>query len=236
MDLNDATERAKQAVGVEAAHMAQSGWVIGLGTGSTAAYAIIELGRRMREEGFAFRGIPTSHMAEYLARQHGIPIITLHDTDRIDLAIDGADEVDDNKNLIKGSGGAHTREKIVDSFAELFVVVADDSKLVSRLGDTMPIPLEVLPLAVPAVTYRIQQMNGSVDLRVASGGRGHYGPVITDQGNMILDARLSVIDNPKELECWLNNLPGVVENGLFPGMAHLVLVGSSHDGSVKRQE
>ena len=216
--------------------MAESGWVVGLGTGSTAAYAIAELGRRIREEGATFRGIPTSHTAEFLARQHGIPILTLLDTDRIDLAIDGADEVDGHKNLIKGSGGAHTREKIVDSFAEIFVVVVDDSKLVSRLGGTMPVPLEVLPLAVPAVTRRIQQMSGSVELRVASGGRGHYGPIITDQGNMILDATFPAIRNPKELESKLNILPGVVENGLFPEMAHLVLVGSSHDGSVKRQE
>ena len=216
--------------------MAQSGWILGLGTGSTAAHAIIELGRRMREEGASFRGIPTSHTSEFLARQHGIPILSLHDADRIDLAIDGADEVDERKNLIKGSGGAHTREKIVDSFAELFVVVVDDTKLVSWLGETMAIPLEVLPLAVSTVTHGVQRMSGSVELRVNSGGRGHYGPIITDQGNMILDAKFPAINNPKELESRLNTLPGVVENGLFPEMAHLILVGSSHDGSVKRQE
>jgi len=228
----DATDRAKQAAGIEAARMVESGWVVGLGTGTTAAYAIEELGRRIREEGATFQGIPTSHSAEILARRHGIPIKTLHDVARIDLAIDGADEVDGHKNLIKGSGGAHTREKIVDSFAERFVVVVDSSKLVSRLGLTMPVPLEVLPLAVPAVTRRVQQIGGTVELRVATGGRGHYGPIITDHGNMILDARFPGIDNPRELECRLNSLPGVVENGLFVGLAHLVLVGSSSDGTV----
>lgn len=207
-----------------------------MGTGSTAAYAIEALGRRMREEGAAFQGVPTSHSAEILARRHGIPVRTLHDVGRIDLAIDGADEVDGQKNLIKGSGGAHTREKIVDTYAKLFVVVVDDSKLVSRLGLTMPVPLEVLPLAVPAVSRRVAQMGGTLELRVASGGRGHYGPVITDNGNMVLDARFPAIENPRELECQLNNLPGVVDNGLFPGMAHLVLVGSTKDGTVRRLE
>ena len=196
----DAIERAKRAAGIQAAQMAQTGWIIGLGTGSTAVYAIKELGRRMREEGEAFQGIPTSHSAEIVARDQGIPIRTLHDVSRIHLAIDGADEVDGDKNLIKGSGGAHTREKIVDSFADRFVVVVDDSKLVSRLGVTMPIPLEVLTLAMPAVTLKIQQMNGTVNLRLASGGRAHYGPIITDQGNMILDVKFPAIDNPSKLE------------------------------------
>ena len=232
----DAAARAKQAAGIEAARMAQSGWVIGLGTGSTAEFAIHELGRRMQEEGVTFQGIPTSHSAELLSRHQGIPIRTLHDVARIDLAIDGADEVDAQKNLIKGSGGAHTREKIVDTFADRFVVVVDDSKLVSRLGSTMPIPLEVLALAVPAVTRQIQQMGGTADLRMAGGGPGHYGPVITDQGNMILDARFPAIDNAKGLETQLNNVPGVVGNGLFCGVADLVLIGSTVDGTVRRLE
>jgi ribose 5-phosphate isomerase A len=228
----DATDRAKQAAGIEAARMAKSGWVVGLGTGSTAAYAIAELGRRMRDEGAIYYGVPTSHSAELLARRQKIPVRTLHDVERIDLAIDGADEVDLARNLLKGSGGAHTREKIVDSFAELFVVVVDDSKLVSSLGHRMPVPLEVLPLAVPAVTRRIQQIGGTVELRVATGGRGHYGPIITDQGNMILDAKFPVIDNPKELERGLNSIPGVLENGIFAGMSPTILVGSTIDGTV----
>lgn len=236
MDPKKPTDLAKRAAAVEAAGMAQSGWVIGLGTGSTAAYAIEELGRRTREEGLAILGVPTSHSADLFARQQGIPIRTLVDVDRIDMAIDGADEVDEQKNLLKGSGGAHTKEKIVDSFAEKFVAVVDDSKLVSGLGHRMPIPLEVLPLSVSAVTRRVQGMGASVELRMLNGGPGHYGPVITDQGNMILDVRFPLIDNPKLLESRLNNLPGVLENGLFPDMAHLVLIGSTEDGTVRSLE
>lgn len=236
MDTADHVEIAKRAAAIAAAAMVKSGWVIGLGTGTTAAYAIEELGRRVREEGAIYYGVPTSHSAEILARRQKIPIRTLNDVERIDLAIDGADEVDGHKNLLKGSGGAHTREKIVDSFAERFVVVVDDTKLVSRLGLQMPVPLEVLPLAVPVVTRRIQQIGGTVELRVGTGGQRHYGPIITEQGNMILDARFPAIDNPRELECRLNSLPGVVENGLFAGLAHLVLVGSTSDGTVSLVE
>jgi ribose 5-phosphate isomerase A len=228
----DATDRAKRAAGIEAARMAESGWVIGLGTGTTAAYAIAELGRRMRDEGAVYYGVPTSHSSEILARRQKIQIRTLYDVERIDLAIDGADEVDRARNLLKGSGGAHTREKIVDAFAELFVVIVDDSKLVSSLGHRVAIPLEVLSIAVPSVTRDINKLGGSAELRVATARQGHYGPIITDQGNMILDVKFPVIDNPKELECRLNSIPGVLENGIFAGLAHLVLVGSTSDGTV----
>ena len=234
MSSHDPAEAAKRAVGIAAARMAQPGWVLGLGTGTTAAFAIEELGRRMKEEGVSYLGVPTSHTAEILARQHGIPVRTLHDVDRINLAIDGADEVDEQRNLVKGSGGAHTREKIVDSFADLFVVVVDDSKLVSRLGQSMAVPLEVLSLALPGVTRSVEKLGGSSALRVASGGgRGHYGPVITDQGNMILDATFPSIDDPEGLEHQLNAIPGVVENGIFAGMQPTIIVGSIQDGSVR---
>lgn len=236
MGLQDNTGWAKQAAALEAARMVESGSVVGLGTGSTTEFAINELGRRIREERITCLGVPTSHSAELLARAQGILIRTLYDVERIDLAIDGADEVDQYKNLMKGSGGAHTREKIVDSFADRFVVVVDDSKLVSQLGSTMAIPLEVLPLAVPAVTRQIQDLGGTSELRMAGGGRGHYGPVITDQGNMVLEVRFPVIEQPKELEARLNSVPGVVENGLFCGLADLILIGSTADGTVRRLE
>lgn len=216
--------------------MAQTGWVIGLGTGSTTSYAIEELGRMIREEGLLFHGIPTSHASEVLARQNGIPITTLQDINRVQLAIDGADAVDGQKNLIKGSGGAHTREKIVDSFADMFVVVVDDTKLVSKLGQGMAVPLEVIPLAVPAVRRGVQRMGGDTDLRIISSGHGHTGPAITDQGNFVLDASFQEINDTKAMESALNNLPGVVENGLFPQIAHLILVGSTKDGSVTTME
>ena len=229
MSKQNAVDIAKRAAAVRAAGMVQPGWVVGLGTGSTAAYVIEELGRRIREEKAAFRGVPTSHAAEFLARCQGISIASLHDVDRIHLAIDGADEVDARKNLIKGAGGAHTREKIVASFADSFVVVVDQTKLVDGLGQGTAVPLEVLPFAVPAVKRGVDRLGGRASLRSVPGAQG--GPAITDQGNFVLDASFPAIEDPKALEGRLNNLPGVVDNGLFPQMAHLILVGRA-DGSV----
>lgn len=234
MSSNDQAEDAKRAVGIAAARMAESGWVLGLGTGTTTAFAIEELGRRMREEGASYVGVPTSHTSEILARKQGIPIVTLYDVDKINLAIDGADEVDQQRNLVKGSGAAHTKEKIVDSFADVFVAVVDESKLVSRLGETMAIPLEVLSLSVPGVTRMVEALGGSVVLRENSGGgRGHYGPIITDQGNLVLDAAFPDIKDPKRLEYELNAIPGIVENGIFASLNPTILVGSIQDGSVR---
>ena len=233
---SDLTDQAKRAAAVEAARMAPADGIIGLGTGSTAAYAIEELGRRIREEGATFLGVPTSYWSEMLARRNGIPIRALEDVARIDLAIDGADEVDGRKNLIKGSGGAQTREKIVDCFADYFVVVVDDSKLVERLGTSAPVPLEVLASAVGTVEKRVKEMGGTPQVRLAGGQPGHYGPIITEHGNMIVDVRFPRIEDPKALEWSLNNIPGVVENGLFAEKAHLILVGSTSDRMVRRLE
>jgi ribose 5-phosphate isomerase A len=227
--MENAVDTAKRAAAIRAAGMAQPGWVVGLGTGSTAAYVIEELGRRTREENAAFQGVPTSHASELLARRHGIPIASLADVDRVNLAIDGADEVDGKKNLIKGAGGAHTREKVVAAFADRFVVVVDQSKLVEGLGRGAPVPLEVLPFSVPAVKRGVALLGGSAVLREGPGAHGS--PAITDQGNFVLDASFPAIEDPKALELRLNGLPGVVDNGLFPQMADLVLVGRA-DGSV----
>ena len=236
MSHMNAIEAAKQAAGVRAAQMARSGWVIGLGTGSTAYYAVQELGRLIREDGLKISGIPTSHAAELLARAIGIPIKTLDDVERINLAIDGADQVDGDKNLIKGLGGAHTREKIVASFADLFVVVVDDSKLATRLGVGVPVPLEVIALAVPAVIRRVQKLGGQAQLRLASPGQAHSGPFITDQGNFLMDASFGEISDPKSMERDLNLIPGVVDNGLFTQIPATILVGSEKDGSVSTIE
>ena len=212
--------------------MARSGWVIGLGTGSTAYYAVEELGRLIREDGLQITGVPTSHAAEIQARANGIPIKTLNDVERINLAIDGADQVDGDKNLIKGLGGAHTREKIVASFADVFVVVVDESKLASRLGIGVPVPLEVLSLAVPAVNLRVRQLGGQTQLRMAFPSKPHSGPFITDLGNFLLDASFDEITDPKSMERDLNLIPGVVDNGLFTQIKLKILVGSGKDGSV----
>ncbi|MBF2075836.1 MAG: ribose-5-phosphate isomerase RpiA [Synechococcales cyanobacterium C42_A2020_086] len=224
----DPVKLMKQEVGRAAASRVQSGSVVGLGTGSTTAFAIQFLGERLQSgELRDIRGVPTSFQASVLAKQYGIPLTTLDDVDSIAIAIDGADEVDPNKNLIKGGGAAHTREKLVDSLADLFIVVVDSSKLVDRLGSTFPLPVEVLPIAVTPVTRAIQKLGGRPELRM---GVKKDGPVITDQGNMILDVQFDAIDNPAELEKTLNNIPGVLDNGLFVGVADLILVGEIKDG------
>ena len=218
----------KQQVGIAAAQRVQSGTVVGLGTGSTTAYAIQHLGDRLKSGDLKdIKGVPTSFQASVLAKQYGIPLVTLDDVDRIDMAIDGADEVDPAKNLIKGGGAAHTREKIVDGLADYFIVVVDSSKLVDKLGSTFPLPVEVLPLAVAPVTRALERLGGKPELRM---GVKKDGPVITDQGNMVLDVTFSDISNPAELEKTINNIPGVLDNGLFVGLTDLVLIGEIKDG------
>ncbi|NIQ38604.1 MAG: ribose-5-phosphate isomerase RpiA [Proteobacteria bacterium] len=231
--MTDPTASAKRRAGIEAAKLVRDGAVVGLGTGSTAAHAIEELGRRVREEGLRISGIPTSYQAATLARENEIPVRTLDDVDRVDIALDGADEVDPEKNLIKGGGAAHTREKVIDALADYFVAVVDDSKLVNRLGEKCPIPIEVIPMALTPVRRRLEAMGGTPTLRVSP---NKDGLVITDQGNVVIDVRFPSIDDPKGLESTLNNIPGVVENGLFVELTDLVIVGMGADGTVKRME
>jgi ribose 5-phosphate isomerase A len=224
----DPVKLMKQQVGKAAADRVQSGSIIGLGTGSTTSFAIQFLGDRLKSgELKDIKGIPTSFQASVLAKQYGIPLVTLDDVDHIDIAIDGADEVDPQKNLIKGGGAAHTREKIVDSLAAEFIVVVDSSKLVARLGSTFPLPVEVLPIAISPVMRAIENLGGKPELRM---GVKKDGPVITDQGNMVLDVTFAAIDHPAELEKTLNNIPGVLDNGLFVELADIVLIGEIKDG------
>jgi len=223
----DPVKLMKQQVGKAAADRVQSGSIVGLGTGSTTAFAIQFLGERLKSgELKDIKGIPTSFQASVLAKQYGIPLTTLDEVDRIDIAIDGADEVDPQHNLIKGGGAAHTREKVVDSLAEQFIVVVDSSKLVERLGSTFAVPVEVLPMAIAPVMRAVQKLGGRPELRM---GVKKDGPVITDQGNMVLDVQFDQIADPAELEKTLNNIPGVLENGLFVGVADRVLVGEIHN-------
>lgn len=230
----DPVKVMKQEVGKAAAALVKSGMIVGLGTGSTTAYAIEYLGKRLQSgELKDVQGIPTSFQAEVLAKQYGIPLTTLDATDHIDIAIDGADEVDPQKNLIKGGGAAHTREKIVDALAAKFVVVVDSSKLVERLGSTFLLPVEVIPMAIAPVMRAIKKLAGKPELRM---GIKKAGPVITDQGNMVIDVKFDSIDHPAELEKTLNNIPGVLENGLFVGVADLILVGEVKDGQATVRE
>lgn len=228
MSAADTSKLMKQQVGKAAADRVQSGSIVGLGTGSTTAYAIEYLGERLKKgELKDIQGVPTSFQAEVLAKQYGIPLTTLDAIARIDIAIDGADEVDPQKNLIKGGGAAHTREKIVDSLAEQFIVVVDSTKMVDRLGSTFLLPVEVLPMAISPVMRAIEQLGGKPELRM---GVKKAGPVITDQGNMVIDVKFDSIDDPAGLEKTLNNIPGVLENGLFVGVADVVLIGEIKDG------
>ncbi len=211
--------------------MVRHGDVVGLGTGSTAVFMIEELGRRVRDEDLRIQGIPTSFDASVQARKNAIPTITPDDVDRVDIAVDGADEVDPDMNLIKGRGAAHLREKIVDGMADRFIVIVDESKLVDRLGSKCPVPLEVLPMAVRPVLRAVEALGGEPVLRMAA---QKDGPVITDQGNMVVDARFDGIDDPVGMESTLNNIPGILENGLFVGLATEVLIGSiSGEGRIE---
>jgi ribose 5-phosphate isomerase A len=218
----------KQEVGRAAANLVRSDSVVGLGTGSTTAYAIEYLGERLRNgEITNVVGVPTSFQAEVLARKYGIPLTTLDVIEKMAIAIDGADEVDPQKNLIKGGGAAHTREKIVDSLADVFVVVVDGNKLVDKLGSTFLLPVEVIPMAVTPVTRKLESLGGKPQLRM---GIKKAGPVVTDQGNLVIDVKFDSIDDPATLEKTINNIPGVLENGLFVGVADIILVGEIVDG------
>lgn len=224
----DPVKLMKQQVGGAAADLVKSGSIVGLGTGSTTAYAIEYLGKRLQSGDLKdIKGIPTSFQASVLAKEYGIPLTTLDEVDRIDIAIDGADEVDPQKNLIKGGGAAHTREKIVDALAEQFIVVVDASKLVDKLGSTFLLPVEVIPMAMTPVMRAIEKLGGKPQLRM---GVKKAGPVVTDEGNFVVDVKFDSIDNPAELEKTLNNIPGVLENGLFVGVTDLVLIGEIKDG------
>jgi len=224
----DPVKLMKQEVGKAAADQVKSGSIVGLGTGSTTAYAIQYLGDRLKSGQLKdIVGVPTSFQAEVLAKQYGIPLTTLDAIDHIDIAIDGADEVDPQKNLIKGGGAAHTREKVVDYLADRFIVVVDSGKLVDRLGSVFPVPVEVIPMAITPVMRALEKLGGKPELRM---GVKKAGPVITDQGNMVVDVKFDTISNPEILEKTLNNIPGVLENGIFVNCADLVLIGEVKDG------
>jgi ribose 5-phosphate isomerase A len=225
---SDPVQLMKQEVGKAAAAKVKSDTIVGLGTGSTTAYAIQYIGDRLAAgELKNIVGIPTSFQAEVLAKKYGIPLTTLDAVDHIDIAIDGADEVDPQKNLIKGGGAAHTREKVVDALADIFVVVVDGGKLVDSLGSTFLLPVEVIPMAVAPVMRSLEKLGGKPELRM---GIKKAGPVVTDQGNLVIDVKFDKIDDPAELEKIINNMPGVLENGLFVGVADVILVGEIKDG------
>ena len=217
-------EDAKRRAAEEAVKHVEDGQVIGLGSGSTAAYAIRLLGEKLR--GGELRdilGIPTSLQAASEAVEAGIPLTTLEEHPIVDVSIDGADQLDARLNLIKGGGGALLREKIVASCSKLYIIVADERKLARRLGENCPIPLEVHPMAVKPITMRLEELGARASLRMA---RGKVGPVVTDNGNLIIDADFGPVENPEELDGRLRMIPGVLETGLFLGYADLAYIGT----------
>jgi ribose 5-phosphate isomerase A len=211
----------KKSAALKAVEFVRDGMVVGLGTGSTAKHVIVALGALVRA-GMKLRAVPTSHETAALAKQSGISLIDTENRWVIDVAIDGADQVDPMFNLIKGGGGALLKEKIVAASAKQFVVVVDQTKRVPVLGGSFPLPIEVIPFGWGSTTREIETLTGSrVALREQSGA-----PFQTEAGNLIVDVHLARIDSPKELEVALNQIPGVVETGLFVGRTDVLIVGT----------
>jgi ribose 5-phosphate isomerase A len=214
-----ANEEEKEAAGRAGAKLVRDGDVVGLGTGSTAYFAVIALGERVRA-GLKIIGIPTSIQTADLARAVGIPLTTLDEHPEIDITIDGADEVDPQLRLIKGGGGALLREKVVASASKRVIVVADSGKIVSVLGK-FPLPVEVISFALTVVEKKIVALGASAKLRTRPDGSSY----LTDNGNPILDCSFGKIDDPPALALALSNTPGIVEHGLFIGLASVALIG-----------
>ena len=208
----------KEAAARASLRFVRDGQIVGLGTGSTAAYAVRFLGERVRS-GLKIRGIPTSVHTKELATSLGIPLTTLQEFQQIDVTIDGADEVDPQLNLIKGGGGALLREKIIASASRQLVIIGDSGKKVPMLGK-FPLPVEIIAFAQPLLAKRIAALGATVSLREDASGK----PFITDEGHHILDCEFGQIPDPPGLARQLEAMPGVVEHGMFIAMASVVLI------------
>jgi len=223
MSMDVAT--GKRSAALEASAYVEDGMTLGIGTGSTAAFFIDALGAKI-EQGFRLRGVPTSDETEALARKAGVEIIEPDSETRIDLAVDGADEVDPRLNLIKGGGGALLREKIVARAANRFIVIADGSKRVDRLGDfPLPIEIEAFGKALTIAEIRDAAATLGLEKREVQLRAGRDGAFLTDGGNLIVDCALGPIADPAKLEARLRQIPGVIECGLFCAMADMVIFG-----------
>jgi ribose 5-phosphate isomerase A len=214
-----AHEEEKEAAGRAAAKLVRDGEIVGLGTGSTAYFAVVALGERVKA-GLKITGIPTSVHTADLARALGIPLTTLDEHPEIDITIDGADEVDPKLNLIKGGGGALTREKVIATASKKMVVVADSGKVVPALGK-FPLPLEIIAFARTVIEKKIISLGATPKLRIKPDGS----TFITDNGNQILDCSFGQIKDPAALARVLSDTPGIVEHGLFIGIAKQAFVG-----------
>ena len=216
----------KQLSAEAACNYVKDGMIVGLGTGTTAEFAVRKIGKLVRN-GLSIRGIPTSNRTKELAEAEGIPLIDFSESMFIDLTIDGADEIDGNLNMIKGGGAALLQEKIVASVSKAEIIVVNRTKLVDQLG-AFPLPVEVIPFGWQVVFNQLESLHGNPDLRLNKGQ-----PQVTDQGNYIIDCHFRKIENPKLLEHQLNMIPGVVENGLFINLCTKMIIADGEQLTVK---
>ena len=214
-------EELKKEAAVEAVKFVRSGMKLGLGTGSTAKYAVEEIGRKLNSgELKDILCIPTSESTRKLAESLGIPLTDFENVERIDLTIDGADEVDSKLNLIKGGGGALLREKIVAQASEKEIIIVDETKLSDSLGKNFPLPVEIVPFALHPIKRLLENLGAEVQLR-----KSEEEIFVTDEGHWILDAKFESIDNPYQLSSLLNEKAGVVEHGLFLDVVDVLIIG-----------
>jgi len=213
-------EELKKLAGEKAVDHVEDGMIIGLGTGSTVEYTLRKLGELVKN-GLKIKGIPTSVHTQRIAKKEKIPLTTLEENPVIDVTIDGADEVDSDLNLIKGGGGALVREKIIAFNSKKVIIVIDDSKVVKALGIDFPLPVEVTKFGWTSIKKKLEEFDCNVELREIMENE----PFITDNGNYILDCEFDRITDPEQLEIDINNIPGVVDNGLFIGLVDEVIVG-----------
>ncbi|MFV0490782.1 MAG: ribose-5-phosphate isomerase RpiA [Pseudorhodobacter sp.] len=230
------TDKAKFAAAKRAVGLIEDHMKVGLGTGSTAAWMVRCLAKRIKEEGLRVTGVPTSTRTADLARKLGVPITSLDDAKWLDLTIDGADEFDAEFNLIKGGGAALLQEKIVATASDRMVVIADAAKEVDQLG-AFPLPVEVIPFGWQTTKVLIEEMLVSLEVknREVSLRMNGDAPLVTDEANFILDLHLREIGNPRKLALVLNQIAGVVENGLFIDICDVVIVGQE-DGKVRLRD
>ena len=220
------TEAQKKIAAEKATESVKSGMVVGLGTGSTVYYALLKLGDRVRE-GLDIVGIPTSDGTERIAVAQQIPLTTLAAHPTVDLTIDGADEVDPHLNLIKGGGAALVREKIIANASKKILIVVDESKVSSVLGTNFPLPVEIVRFGWEATQIEVNRICGKSTLRLAlAHDKDQPQPLITDNDNYILDCHFDGIPAPDQVELQLNNIPGVVENGIFVNRADKIIIGT----------
>lgn len=215
-------DQLKKMAGIKAANLIQDGMVVGLGTGSTAAYMVERLGERLKEENLKITAVSTSWSTTLQCRTLQIPLKEMGEVSKLDMVIDGADEIDNQRNLIKGRGAAHLLEKIVASMTNNYIIIADSGKKVNVLGEKFAVPLEILPGAIGIVTEKVKALGGNVVVRM--GNPGKDGPVISDSGNLIADAKFGPISDAKTLALKLDSIPGLVGHGLFINMATKVIL------------